>query len=111
MASVISATSLNGVLGTPEAGWIIGNSRKWVELPKTSSYRVVPGRFVGVIDESGNTLPHGIVGEIAIHTSDPGLFIGYHGEAADVSHGDWFLIGLSGYKTEAGELCVVTQRP
>ena len=111
MTRAISATSLNDVLGTPETGWIIGNSRKWVESRETSSYRVVPGRLVEIIDESGNTLPHGIVGQIAIHISDPGLFIGSHGEAANVSHGDWLLIGLSGYKTEAGELCVVPQRP
>ncbi|HKA21044.1 MAG TPA: AMP-binding protein [Blastocatellia bacterium] len=109
LSTVVTSTSLNEILGTPETGWIIGNSRKWVESPFGSTYRVVPGRLVEVIDDGGNALPPGIVGKIAIHKSDPGLFTAYYGEVADVSLGDWFLIGMSGYKTEGSALRVVAE--
>jgi len=97
-------SSLNEVFGTPETGWLIGNSNKWVEPGAPSVSRVVPGRLVQVIDSNGNSLPAGAVGQIAIHKSDPGLFTEYYGEGKNVSIGEWFLIGESGFKTEAGEL-------
>jgi acetyl-CoA synthetase len=110
LETVVNSTSLNEILGTPETGWIIGNSRKWVESTSGSTYRVVPGRLVDVIDDVGNALPPGIVGKIAIHKSDPGLFTAYYGELADVSLGGWSLLGMSGYKTEGGALRLINQR-
>jgi acyl-coenzyme A synthetase/AMP-(fatty) acid ligase len=110
IARAITATPPNEVLGTAETGWIFGDSNKLSRAADESLYFVVPGRSVEIIDECGNALPPGSVGKIAIHKSDPGLFTAYFGEMADVSLGGWFLIGMSGYKTEGSVLRVVTQR-
>ena len=109
LSKVVNSTMLHEVFGTPESGWIIGNSNRWMESAGASLCRVVPGRRVDIIDEQGEILRPGMVGQIAIHKSDPGLFTGYHGEAADTSVGDWFLTGKFGYKTEEGELRFVLQ--
>jgi acetyl-CoA synthetase len=109
LSKVVNSTMMHEVFGTPESGWIIGQSNKWIQSAVPLLCRVVPGRRVDIIDGEGNPLRPGLVGQIAIHKSDPGLFTGYQGEAADVLTGDWFLIGEFGYKTEAGELRLAHQ--
>jgi len=54
----------------------------------------LPGHDVQVVDESGSVLPSDEVGFIAVHKSDPGLFLGYwqDGELAPPTlAGDYFL--------------------
>ncbi len=78
----------------PETGWISGRCERWFATTAGSVGRAVPGRSVEIICESGNVLPPGHAGHIAVHKSDPGLFTGYHGAAtrtAAVFIGDWFL--------------------
>jgi 4-hydroxybenzoate-CoA ligase len=56
-----------------------------------------PGRRVAVLSpETGEPLPPGAVGLLAVHRSDPGLMLGYHGrpdETAAAFRGDWFVTG------------------
>jgi len=109
LSTMMDATMLSEAFGIPESGWLIGTSRKWVEPGVPSECRVVPGRMVDVIDSNGKPLLPGAVGHIAIHKSDPGLFTGYQGQMLGVPLDEWFLIGESGFKTEAGELRFVLQ--
>ncbi len=54
------------------------------------------GRHVAVLDRDGHPVPCGTEGTLAIHRSDPGLFLAYHGHAAETQarfRGDWFLTG------------------
>ncbi len=50
-----------------------------------------PGRRIAVLDEAGHPVLRETAGTLAIHRSDPGLFLGY----LDAPHaaGDWFLTG------------------
>jgi acetyl-CoA synthetase len=90
------------VYGKPETGWIIAKCERWFTTPAGSVGRPVPGRIVDIIDKDGNILPSDQVGHIAVHKSDPALFIGYHRDAAKTAAsfiGDWFLTGDMGYQS------------
>ncbi|WP_343078992.1 class I adenylate-forming enzyme family protein [Ostreiculturibacter nitratireducens] len=54
------------------------------------------GRHVAVLDESGAPVAHGEPGVLAVHRSDPGLFLGYLDNEAETKsrfRGDWFVTG------------------
>ena len=64
--------------------------------PRGSSGYPQPGRRVAILGPDGAPVPRGTPGTIAVHRSDPGLFLGYLGaeaETADRFQGDWFLTG------------------
>ena len=105
-SNIFPNTRLNEAYGTAETGWIMGNSTKWLQESDRPLCRVVPGRLVEILDQSGNRLPPGVVGQIAIHKSDTGLFSGYHGETYAAASNDWFLIPEYGYRTTTGEVCI-----
>lgn len=55
-----------------------------------------PGRRIAVLDEGGAEVAPGSPGQLAVHRSDPGLFLGYWGAEAETVarfHGAWFLTG------------------
>lgn len=75
--------------------------------------RPQPGRAVVILDENSGTdpLPAGQPGLIAVHSTDPGLMLGYWnrpGEEDLVRRGDWFIGGdrgvmdADGYVTHLG---------
>ncbi|HFC05284.1 MAG TPA: acyl-CoA synthetase, partial [Rhizobiales bacterium] len=89
--------TLSEALGMSEISTYISTS------PARASKRSSPGmpqtgRCVAILPETGGTtpLPHDHTGIIAIHTSDPGLMLGYWNrpdEEAAARRGDWFLTG------------------
>ena len=109
-SNIFPNTRLNEAYGTAETGWLMGYSRKWLEESDRPLCRVVPGRFVEIVDHSGNELPAGIVGQIAVHKSDTGLFSGYQGETSEAASHDWFLIPEYGYKTATGEVRITGRK-
>jgi acetyl-CoA synthetase len=105
----LQSVTPNEAYGKPETGWISGRCERWFASPAGSVGRPVPGRSVEIIDQSGHVLPPGHSGHIAVHKSDPGLFIGYHGAATRTAAafiGDWFLTGDVGYKNGDGDLYI-----
>ncbi len=57
-----------------------------------------PGRRIAVLDPKGQPVPRGTSGELAVHHTDPGLFLGYCGAEAEArarltSDGQWFRTG------------------
>jgi acetyl-CoA synthetase len=71
------------MFGQTEMNYIVGNShRKWPARPGSMG-RAYPGHRVAVIDDDGNVLPPGEVGEVAMHRRDihgdrdPVFFLGY----------------------------------
>lgn len=75
--------------------------------------RPQPGRMVAILDENAGTdpLPPGEPGLIAVHSTDPGLMLGYWNRPAEeavVRRGDWFIGGdqgvmdADGYVTHLG---------
>ncbi len=62
--------TVNEMFGQTEMNYIVGNSRqKWPARPGSMG-RPYPGHRVAVIDDDGNVLPPGAVGEVAIHRRD-----------------------------------------
>jgi acetyl-CoA synthetase len=75
--------TVNEMFGQTEMNYIVGNShRKWPARPGSMG-RAYPGHRVAVIDDDGNVLPPGEVGEVAMHRRDihgdrdPVFFLGY----------------------------------
>ncbi|MGN7764916.1 acyl-CoA synthetase [Paenibacillus sp. 22594] len=65
---------------------------------------IAPG-LVEVIDEEGNVLPAGVVGDIAVHLSMPALFQNYYKDPerkVNCSHGEYFVTGDRAHKDEDG---------
>lgn len=55
-----------------------------------------PGRRIAVLGPDGQPVPRETPGVLAVHRSDPGLFLGYWGDRADTAakfRGDWFVTG------------------
>jgi acetyl-CoA synthetase len=101
--------TLNCVYGRPETGWIVGRCEHWFKTGIGYMGRPAPGRSLEVIDETGNVLPPGEAGSIAINKSDPALFSEFHNspQRTDGSFiGDWFLTGDVGQKNEDGDLSI-----
>jgi acetyl-CoA synthetase len=75
--------TVNEMFGQTEMNYIVGNShRRWPARPGSMG-RPYPGHRVAVIDDSGNVLPPGETGEVAVHRRDihgdpdPVFFIEY----------------------------------
>ena len=74
---------VNEMFGQTEMNYIVGNSaQKWPARAGAMG-RSYPGHRVAVIDEAGNEVPPGQIGEVAVHrhdihgTPDPVFFIEY----------------------------------
>lgn len=77
--------------------------------PGTTGYPQ-PGRRITILGVDGQPVPPGADGLIAVHRTDPGLFLTYHGADADHAarfHGDWFLTGDLGRMAPDGAVTVL----
>ncbi|MDH5208254.1 MAG: AMP-binding protein [Burkholderiaceae bacterium] len=62
--------TVNEMFGQTEMNYIVGNSHtRWPARPGSMG-RPYPGHRVAVIDEGGNEVPAGTIGEVAIHRRD-----------------------------------------
>ncbi len=68
---------VNEFYGQTEANLLVGNSYQVDPIRPGSMGLPYPGHRVEIIDETGQPLPPGAVGEIALHTPDPVTFLGY----------------------------------
>jgi acetyl-CoA synthetase len=101
------------MFGQTEMNYIVGNSqRRWAARPGSMG-RPYPGHRVAVIDDSGNLVPLGTVGEVAIHRRDihgdldPIFFLGYWRNPAATRNkftGDWSRTGDLASADEDGYL-------
>jgi acyl-coenzyme A synthetase/AMP-(fatty) acid ligase len=90
-----SSTLIFEALGMSECSTFISASPAR-PAPEGSAGYPQPGRHVAVLDEAGNPVARGAPGTLAVHRSDPGLFLGYLGapeETAARFQGDWFVTG------------------
>lgn len=86
----------NEFYGLTEFNHLIGNCRALYPIRPGSMGRAYPGRVVEVIDDAGNPVPDGDVGEIAARDDDPTLFLGYWGDLgipARLRVGSWLRTG------------------
>jgi len=94
--------TVNEIFGQTEMNYIVGNSHTLWPVKPGSMGRPYPGHRVAVIDDAGNPLPPGEVGDVALHrtwidgTPDPVFFLGYwkQPEATAAKYtGDWCRTG------------------
>ena len=90
-----TGTDLHEALGMSECSTFVSGSPAR-PAPEGSAGYPQPGRRVAVLDEAGAPGAPGEAGVLAVHRSDPGLFLGYLGqpeETAACFRGEWFLTG------------------
>ncbi len=98
---------VNEFYGQTEANLLVGNSYTTDPIHPGSMGLPYPGHRVEIIDEAGQPLPPGEVGEIALRTPDPVAFLGYwnNPQATQQKYvGPYLKTGDLGSKDEAGYL-------
>jgi acetyl-CoA synthetase len=105
--------TVNEMFGQTEINYIVGNSQELWPVKPGSMGRPYPGHRIAVIDDAGQELPPGKVGDIAVHrnwidgTPDPVFFLGYWGNEAATEGkytGDWCRTGDQASCDEDGYL-------
>lgn len=97
--------SLCEMYGMTEMGFVVGNCPSILRMKPGSMGKAYPGHRVEIVDEEGQILPPGQLGEVAIHRSDPGMFLGYwkNREATETKFmGEWMLSNDMAVKDEEG---------
>ena len=89
--------TINEMFGQTEINYVVGNCQSAWPVKPGSIGRPYPGHRVAVIDEAGNELPRGQLGEIAIdRRGDPVFFLEYWKNpqaTRDKFVGDWGCTG------------------
>lgn len=90
--------------GQTENSMLVGNL-VGMKVKPGSMGKPVPGNRVEIIDEDGNPVGPGVVGDIAIHRSVPTLFKEYYKDPERTKaayRGEYYLTGDQAYKDEEG---------
>ncbi len=101
---------INEMCGQTEHNYMIGNCTQIMPSKPGSTGKPYPGHRVAVLDERGEQLPDGEIGEFVAHRDDPVHFLGYWNkpEATQKKYiGDWFRTGDVGYRDSDGYLWFV----
>jgi acetyl-CoA synthetase len=69
--------TINEFYGQTECNLVVANSAGMMPVRPGSMGRAVPGHTVAILDDSGEPVPPGVVGEIAVRRPDPVMFLGY----------------------------------
>src|SRR5688500_14910386 len=104
--------TINEMFGQTEINYVVGNCQSAWPAKPGSIGRPYPGHRVAVIDDQGNELPAGELGEVAIHRSingqsDPVFFLEYWKNpqaTKDKFIGDWGCTGDQAKVDEDGYL-------
>jgi acetyl-CoA synthetase len=96
---------INEGYGQTEVHFITGNCGEIMDLKPGSVGRTLPGRKVKVMDDLGNPVPPGDIGQMAVQRPDPIMFLGYwkNPEATEKRFiGDWCMTGDNVRQDEDG---------
>jgi len=88
--------TINEFYGQTECNLIVGCCADIMEIRPGSMGLAIPGHVVEVIDDLGNPVETGTVGEIAVKRPDPVMFLEYWQNPAATRNkfiGDWLLTG------------------
>lgn len=101
---------INEFYGQTEANLVVANCAEVMEVKPGSMGKAVPGHIVEVVDEEGNVVPPGAVGQVAIKRPDPVMFLGYwkNQKATEEKYiGEWCLTGDLARKDQDGHFWFV----
>jgi acetyl-CoA synthetase len=100
--------TINEMFGQTEINYVVGNCQAAWPVKPGSIGRPYPGHRVAIIDDRGNELPRGELGEIAVKKdNDPVFFLEYWKNpqaTKDKFIGDWGCTGDQGKMDEEGYL-------
>ncbi|CAD7034622.1 AMP-dependent synthetase [Pseudorhizobium endolithicum] len=102
--------AVNELYGQTECNFVLGSCGALGVSRPGSIGREVPGHVVEVLDEAGNSLPAGAVGEIAVRSPDPVMFLGYWNDpdaTAEKVRDGWLRTGDLGRKDSDGFIAFV----
>ena len=101
-----TGTELHEAMGMSECSTFLSGSPAQ-PAPEGSAGYPQPGRRVAILSDGGEPLPPGQPGVLAVHRSDPGLFLGYLGQPEETAakfQGEWFLTGDMAVQAEDGAI-------
>ena len=104
------SVTINEFYGQTECNLVVANCQEIMDVKPGSTGLPVPGHTVTVIDDDGNLLPAGEVGEIAVRHPDPVMFLEYWDDpeaTTEKYRGEWLLMGDQGTKDEDGYIWFV----
>lgn len=99
--------SINEFYGQTECNMIVSNCTSIMPQQPGIMGRPVPGHDVAIVDDQGNTLATGELGNIAVKWPDPVMFIEYWNNAEATRNkfiGDWLLTGDTGMRCPQGSI-------
>ncbi len=102
-----TGTQVHEALGMTEVSTFLSGSPGRPAPPGTTGH-VQEGRHIALLDDSGDPVPRGTPGELAVATADPGLMRGYLGEPPP--QGGWFRTGDMGRMAEGGAVTHLGRR-
>jgi acetyl-CoA synthetase len=104
---------VNEMWGQTEFNYLVGNCTEVMPVNAGSMGKPYPGHNVEPVDESGNPMPDGEVGELAARRDDPVFFLGYWGNE-DATRakfiGEYWGTGDLGYRDAEGYLWFVGRK-
>jgi acetyl-CoA synthetase len=101
----VMGLTINEFYGQTEVNLVVGTCSEIMEVRPGSMGKAIPGHIVEVVDDRGNPVAVGSVGEVGIKRPDPVMCIGYwkNPEAtAEKYVNDWWLSGDLARKDEDG---------
>ncbi len=104
---------INEMWGQTEFNYIVGNCSQIMAVKPGSMGKSYPGHRVEPIDESGNVLVDGEIGELCALRDDPVMFLGYWKRdqaTQDKFIGPWWSTGDVGYRDSDGYLWFVGRK-
>ncbi len=99
--------TINEFYGQTECNLVVSNCASLFAVKPGAMGRAVPGHTLAILDDDGNVLADGEVGEIAVHRPDPVMFLRYWNRPADTAAkfaGDWMRTGDRGRRDADGYL-------
>jgi len=101
----VMGLTINEFYGQTEVNLVVGSCCEVMEIRPGSMGKAIPGHEVAVVDDSGNPVPTGTVGEVAIKRPDPVMCLEYwkNPEATREKYvGDWWVTGDLAKQDEDG---------
>jgi len=92
----VMGLTINEFYGQTEVNLVVGNCAQIMDVQPGSMGRPMPGHRVSIVDENGEPLPTGTLGNVAIKRPDPVMFLEYwkNPEATKKKYAkDWCLTG------------------
>lgn len=97
--------TINEFYGQTECNLVVGNNAELAGSRPGSMGQPIPGHRVAILDEEGKRAPPGALGQIAVASPDPVMFLGYWNNVPATEakfRGDWLLTGDQGRCDEDG---------